>query len=301
MVTIGVFDGMHRGHRAVLARTRELAAREGGEVVVLTFDVHPREVTVGAAPAMLTSLPHRLALLAREGVDTTVVLRFDDAMRETPAEQFVDDVLVRRLGVRAVLLGHDTRFGHDRRGDAALLRRVLGPRGVPVHAIEPVTLDDGTVVSSTAIRAAVARGDFDAAARLLGRPPALFGRVVRGDGRGRTLGLPTANLDLAGELRPGRGVYAARVRVDGTPRAALVNIGGRPTFFPEGEAADTVEVHVLDLSHDTDLYGQSLEVVLLARVRDEIRFRGPAELRAQVDRDVEWLRAEIESGRVSLD
>ncbi len=237
VVTLGVFDGIHRGHRAVLARTREMAARRNGEVVVLTFDVHPRGLTVGCAPPLITSLEHRLALLAREGVDATVVLRFDEELRETSAEDFVEHVLLRGIGVVGVVLGHDAHFGHERRGDHALLARLLGPRGIPVERTEPVTLRDGTVVSSSAIREAVARCDLDAAARLLGRPPALFGRVVHGDGRGRALGFPTANLDLRQELRPGRGVYAGRTTLDGVTWPALVNIGARPTFRKPPAAA----------------------------------------------------------------
>ncbi len=284
VVTLGVFDGVHRGHRAVLARTREMAAREGGEVVVLTFDVHPHKLTVGRAPPLITSLPHRLALLAREGVDTTVVLRFDSSLRETTAQRFVEEVLLGRIGARGVVVGHDTHFGHDREGDHALLERILGPRGVPVLRTEAVTLDDGTVVSSSSIRAAVASGDLAAAARLLGRPPALFGVVVKGDGRGRTLGYPTANLDMQRELRPGRGVYAGHTTIDGVRYAAAINVGGRPTFFPEGEDADTVEVHVLD--YDGDLYGLQLEVPLFGKLRDERKFDTPEALRAQIERDV---------------
>jgi riboflavin kinase/FMN adenylyltransferase len=278
-----VFDGVHRGHRAVLARTREMAARKNGEVVVLTFDVHPRKVTTGAPPPLITSLGHRLLLLGREGVDVTVVLRFDAAMRETPAETFVEEVLLRGIGAVGVVLGHDSHFGHDRRGNVDLLREMLEPRGIPVESTEPVTLAEGTVVSSSAIRLAVSTGDLVEAGRLLGRTPALFGTVVRGDQRGRTLGFPTANLDMRHELRPGRGVYGARTTIDGCTWPAVVNIGGRPTFRPEDGDGDTVEVHVLGF--DGDLYGHDLEVTLFDKLRDERRFDGPEALRDQITRD----------------
>jgi riboflavin kinase/FMN adenylyltransferase len=278
-----VFDGIHRGHRAVLARTREMAARKNGEVVVLTFDVHPRKVTTGAPPPLITSLAHRLLLLGREGVDVTVVLRFDAAMRETPAETFVEEVLLRGIGAVGVVLGHDSHFGHDRRGNVGLLREMLDPRGIPVESTEPVTLSEGTVVSSSAIRAAVSTGDLVEAGRLLGRTPALFGTVVRGDQRGRTLGFPTANLDMRHELRPGRGVYGARTTIAGRTWPAVVNIGGRPTFRPADDDGDTVEVHVLGF--DGDLYGQDLEVTLFEKLRDEQRFDGPEALRDQITRD----------------
>ncbi len=292
VVTIGVFDGVHRGHRAVLARTREMAARQGGEVVVLTFDIHPRTLTTGHAPPLITSLGHRLLLLGREGVDSTVVLQFDEALRETPAIRFIDDVLVARIGVKGVVVGHDTHFGHRREGDHALLAARLVPRGIPVETTEPVTLRDGTVVSSSAIRAAVSSGDLDAAARLLGRPPALFGTVVRGDGRGKQLGFPTANLDMRHELRPGRGVYGGAARYDGVIRPAVVNIGGRPTFHPEAHE-DTVEVHVL--GWEGDLYGRDVEVTLFGKLRDERRFESVDALREQIAADCRELEERLAS------
>ncbi len=317
VVTIGVFDGVHRGHRVLLAQGREMAARAGGEFVVLTFHIHPRAVTTGDAPALITSLPHRLHLLEREGVDTTVVLHFDDALREMPARQFVEDILLTRIGVRGVALGYDSHFGHNREGGPELLQQLLGPRGIPVQATEAVCLrrdassagdagdvsscdvpGAGEIVSSSAIRAAVASRDLATAARLLGRPPALFGTVVKGDGRGRQLGIPTANLDLGGELRPQRGVYGAHVTVDGATYAAAVNIGGRPTFYPEDDGADTVEAHLIgfDGALHGDLYGRSLEVVLLGHLRDEQRFDGPDALRAQIERDIAVLLGRIEDG-----
>jgi riboflavin kinase/FMN adenylyltransferase len=294
VVTIGVFDGVHRGHRRVIARAREIAAPIGGEVVVITFHVHPRSVTVGVAPPLVTSLPHRLLLLEREGVDATIVLHFDEALRDMSAERFVDEVLVARIGARALVLGHDSHFGKDRRGDFDLARKLLAPRGVPVERIEPVRLADGRIVSSTSIRASVAANEVAESEELMGRPPALYGTVVRGDGRGRSLGFPTANLDLGGELRPPRGVYGASVAIDGRTWPAVVNIGGRPTFHPEGDAADTVEVHVIGFAGD--LYGRALEVRVFGRIRDERRFAGAAELKAQIAADVEEMRARVRRG-----
>lgn len=293
MVTLGVFDGVHRGHRALLARARELSARIGGELVVLTFDRHPRAITTGRPPPLITSLPHRLLLLEREGVDTTIVLTFDDELREMPAETFVEEILVGAIDLRALVLGHDSHFGHQRRGNLELCRELLGPRDIPVERTEAVRLDDGRIISSSTIRATVAAGDLSEAARLLGRPPALYGQVVRGEGRGRTLGFPTANLDLRQELRPGRGVYAGRVTLSRRHHAVAVNIGGRPTFHPEGDAADTVEVHVLDLPAETDLYGRFLEVVLYGRIRDEVPFASVDELKAQVAADLEVVRRRV--------
>ena len=298
VVTLGVFDGVHRGHRRVLARARELADSMPGELVVITFHVHPRAVTTGAPPPLITSLPHRLVLLRRAAVDTTIVLHFDEPLREMSAEEFVDDVLVGRIGLRALVLGHDSHFGYERRGDYPLAGRLRDPRGVPVERVEAFAMPDGSVVSSSAIRDAVAHCDLARAADLLGRPPALYGTGVRGDGRGHALGYPTANLDLGGELRPARGVYGASVEIDGVRRAAVVNIGGRPTFYPEGEARETVEVHVLDWQGD--LYGRNLEAVLLGKIRDESRFASADDLRAQIARDVETMRERVAAGAWKL-
>lgn len=298
VVTLGVFDGVHRGHRRLLGRAREIASSIGGEVVVVTFHVHPRAVTTGKAPPLVTSLPHRLLLLGREGVDATIVLHFDEALRDLSAEDFVEDILVARIGVRALVLGHDSHFGKDRRGDYGLASRMLVPRGIPVERVEPVRMPDGRIVSSSEIRGAVARHELALSEDLLGRPPALYGTVVRGDGRGRTLGFPTANLDLGGELRPSRGVYGASVPIDGRTWPAVVNIGGRPTFHPEGDAADTVEVHVIGFQGD--LYGRALEVRMLGRLRDERRFAGADELRAQIARDVAQCEARFASGQWKL-
>lgn len=282
----------------MLARTREMAARKNGEVVVLTFDVHPRKVTTGAPPPLITSLGHRLLLLEREGVDVTVVLRFDAALRETPAEAFVENVLLGGIGAVGVVLGHDSHFGHDRRGNIGLVREMLGPRDIPVEGTAPVTLSEGTLVSSSAIRASVAAGDLAEAGRLLGRTPALFGTVVRGEQRGRQLGFPTANLDMRHELRPGRGVYGARTTIDGKTWPAVVNIGGRPTFRPEDDDEDTVEVHVLGF--DGDLYGRDLEVALFDKLRDEQRFDSPDALRDQITRDCLALLGQIRERKWTL-
>ncbi len=292
VAALGVFDGVHLGHRAVIAETAALALEAGGEAVAVTFDVHPRVVVEGRGPGLLTSLPHRLRLLADAGAAATVVLRFDEALRGLSAEEFLEGILLGRMGIAGLVLGPDSHFGKDRRGNAALARAVLGPRGVPVRDVGRVLCARGPV-SSTAIRASVRSGDLEGAAQMLGRPPSVLGTVVRGDGRGRTLGTPTANLDLSHEIRPPRGVYVGRaVLPGGEDRHALVNVGGRPTFHPEGAAEDTVEAWFP--GWEGDLYGKELEVRFLARLREERRFAGPEELKAQIRRDhaamVDWIR-----------
>lgn len=293
--TIGVFDGVHRGHQRVLHDLVAWAREDKGDAVVVTFDRHPREVLTGEKPVALASLEHRLVLLARAGVDAAVVLPFDEATANTSAEDFVSTVLVGALGARKVLLGANHRFGHGRRGDLALLLR-LGPslgfqaREVP---LEPAD-DEGHVVSSTAIRAAIKEGRLGDAERMLGRPVTVLGQVVKGDARGRLLGFPTANLDLHHEARPPRGVYAALASlVDETKgeekqrRLAVVNVGRRPTFHPEADE-DLVEAHLLDFRGE--IYARTLEVSFLAKLRDEKRFSGPDALVAQIREDIAQAR-----------
>jgi riboflavin kinase/FMN adenylyltransferase len=292
VAALGVFDGVHLGHRAVISESAALAAGAGGEPVAITFDVHPRVVVDGKGPGLLTSLPHRLRLLESAGAAAAVVLRFDAALRERSAEWFLEEVLLGRMGIAGLVLGPDSHFGKDRRGNPDLARRTLEPRGVPVRSPGRVQVPAGPV-SSTAIRAAVLAGDLRSAAEMLGRPVSVLGTVVRGDGRGRGLGTPTANLDLAHEIHPPRGVWVGSAELPETGRRnCLVNVGGRPTFHSPGEAEDTVEAWFP--GWEGDLYGRELEVDFLARVRDERRFPGPEELREQIRRDhasmVEWIR-----------
>ncbi len=288
--TVGVFDGIHLGHRAVLDATRDLARRWDGESVVVTFEHHPRGVVEGKAPPMITSVPHRLVLLERAGVDHTVLLPFDEEVRSITAEEFADRVFRDGIGARGVVLGFDSRFGKDRRGDLEFLRTWGADRGIEVRSAPPV-LRDERPISSSVIRAAIARGEHDLAQAMLGRPVAVYGRVVRGRGRGRELGFPTANLDLGGELCPPEGVYAGWARLEGRWLPALVNIGRRPTFERSG-AAPTVEVHIPGV--DRDLYGEEIEVRFIRRIRGERRFARPGDLAERIRKDREELARIIE-------
>lgn len=280
-----MFDGVHRGHREVVERLR---ARAGdGPAVVVTFDEHPRAVLAGQGPPLLTGLDHRVLLLGRAGVDGVVVLPFRE-VASWSAREFVERVLVEALGAAWVLVGADHRFGRGREGDLALLQALGAELGFQAEEVE-LELEDG-VISSTAIREALAAGDLARAEALLGRPVACLGRVVPGDQRGRTLGFPTANLALpAGVILPARGVYVAQARVT-DPRTgaaeptlpAVLNVGRRPTFGDDDP--DLCEVHLLEGGRD--LYGEHLEVELLQRLRGEQRFSGPQALREQIARDV---------------
>lgn len=295
VVSVGVFDGVHLGHQAILAENVAHARSLGAVPTVVTFRHHPKSVLLGRAPRTLTSLEHRLELFRRAQVARTVVLTFDERLRQVPAEEFAREFLGRKLGVKRFVLGFDSKFGHDRQGTPEHLKEL----GFDVVVV-PKVLDSERPVSSTAIREAVELGDLEGAARMLGRPVAVYGDVVRGDGRGGKIGFPTANLDLHHELHPPPGVYACRARVvgrrDGRPSdprcLAVANIGHRPTFADAGGSRSDpplVEAHLLDFSGD--LYGEHLELEFLARLRGEQRFPDLPSLRRAIAADVERARS----------
>ncbi len=294
VVTIGVFDGVHRGHRSIVGRAVQAAAARGVRSVAVTFDPHPTAVVrPEVAPQLLQPLDDRVAELLLCGVDLVVVLPFTTALSRLTPEEFVATVLAGRLGAVEVVVGTNFRFGHRAAGDVAALGDLGERYGFTTHAV--TLLDhDGRAVSSSSIRRAVERGDVAWAAAALGRPWRHVGEVVRGDGRGRTIDLPTANVHApAGMVRPGGGVYAARARHRDDTWDAVVNVGTRPTF--DGDTT-TVEAHLLDAAPGPeaggpDLYGETLELEFLARLRDEQRFDGPEALVAQIRADVDTARA----------
>lgn len=292
VVSIGVFDGVHLGHQAILERNVAVARAEGLEPTVLTFRRHPKRVLLGRAPAAITSLEHRIELFRRIGIEHVVALRFTDELRLTPPEDFLRRFLLSGLDARRFVLGFDSKFGRDRAGTPEYLREL----GHEVEVIGQVLVGKRPV-SSTAIREAVSLGDLKAAAAMLGRPVTVLGRVVRGDAIGRTLGFPTANLDLMHGLHPPEGVWACRARVlgeqglpEGSELDAVTNIGQRPTLTGE-PGQPRVEVHLLDW--EGDLYGRRLEVEFVAGLRAERRFDGLEALSRQIAIDVEAARTEL--------
>jgi riboflavin kinase/FMN adenylyltransferase len=287
VVTVGVFDGLHLGHLSILQRLARAAAERDLPSVCVTFSVHPKAVLKGEAPRQILSLDHRLELLAAQGVDDVVVIEFSRDFARVQPEAFVEELLVRRLGVTELVIGHDTAIGKNRRGDAAFLAAAGRRYGFRVVAVGGVTVN-GDVVSSTAVRRAIATGDLAAAERLLGRPVSLLGTVVKGDGRGATLGFPTANLEVLSEAFPPLGVYAVTARCAQGDLPAVMNYGLRPTFHQD-ETHAVFEVHVLD-GKDLQLYGERMEVFLHQRLRKEQRFDGPEQLKAQIVRDCEAAR-----------
>lgn len=293
VVAIGNFDGVHRGHQHVLTSACALARRERLTPVVLTFDPHPAEVLQARAkPPRLTSLARKVELLLRQDPALAVVVEpFVLELAQMAPEDFAEQMLARGLRARHVLVGENFRFGHQRRGDLALLS-ALGTRlGFDAAALDLLGDEMGSY-SSTRVREALALGDLATATAILGRPHALIGRVAQGDQRGRTIGFPTANLEGVVEQLPKNGVYATAVdleTVDGATRLALgaLNIGVRPTM----NAGPSTEVHLLDFSGD--LYGKTLRVHLLQRLRDEQRFDGLPALVRQLELDVERVRSEL--------
>jgi riboflavin kinase/FMN adenylyltransferase len=289
VVAIGNFDGVHRGHAFIFEQTRRLAQGLGGEAVVLTFDPHPAKILAPSfAPPLIATPARKLELLAAAGLDVAVLEPFDRAFASKSAEEFVGGVLAGALGARHVVVGYDFTFGQKRSGNVQLLAD-LGPRhGFGVTVVAPVTVD-GIVCSSTKVREFVLEGRVDGAALLLGRDPEVEGEVVHGDGRGRTIGVPTANVKSETELVPKTGVYAGsceRLR-DGRRWVAAINVGTNPTFVA-GQAI-RVEAHLLDC--DEDLYGERLRVGFARRLRDEERFASRDALVAQIAKDVEETRA----------
>ncbi len=280
VLAMGTMDGVHLGHQAVLARTRELAATLGGTPAVLTFAQHPLEVVRPAeAPAVLTPLPVKLQLLERAGMVAAIAIEFSAAMAAVEAEDFVADILIKRLGVIGLSVGHDFGFGRGRRGTVALLESMAAAGGIGLAVLPPVRLGE-QVVSSRHIRGLLAAGEAGEARRFLGRPFAVLGEAQAGAGRGRGLGFPTANLAVPGRPVLKDGVYAGRVLVRGAFRDAMMNLGVVPTF---GAGARRLEIHIA--GWEDPLYGERLVVYVLERLRDERRFPNAAALREQLTRD----------------
>ena len=297
-VAIGVFDGVHLGHQHVLAEARRLAAERRALSAVVTFDRHPAAVVRPAsAPKLLTDLDQRLELLAALGMDLTYVVTFDESRSKESAEDFIQTVLVDCLAAKAVVVGADFHFGHERRGNVDLLREMGRTAGFEVDGIELLaSKEEGvTAISSTAIRAALAAGDLDSANRMLGRPHEVWGVVTEGDRRGRELGYPTANLAVPADIcLPVDGIYAGwYLRPHAATHPCAMSLGRRPTFYADADAdTSMLEAHLLDF--EGDLYGEPARVRFVARLRDELRFDSVEALVRQMATDVDEAREVLE-------
>ena len=295
VVTIGAYDGVHLGHRAVIRQVRERAEELGALSVVVTFDRHPASVVrPDSAPRLLTTPEQKIELLSQTGVDAVVVVPFSaEQAKETPVD-FVTRVLVNALRVQAVIVGSDFHFGHMRQGNITLLREMGERHDFTCEPIVLVPRADGVnePVSSTAIRRALAGGEIDSATRMLGRAHEVRGVVIEGDQRGRTIGFPTANVNIpSGMCLPADGVYAGIYRrPDGTEHLCAINLGRRPTFYANQDYS-LLEAHLLDFTGD--LYGEEAAVQFVAFLRSEKQFGGLDELQEQLVKDIDSARAAV--------
>lgn len=287
VLTIGAFDGLHRGHAALLARVRARATALGLVAGAVSFEPLPRAYFSPAPLKRLSSVREKLCGFVDAGIDCLLLLRFDARLAAMDAQDFVREVLVARMAAREIWVGADFRFGHDRTGDVELLRSLQGECGFAVRVLDAIATADGERVSASRVRGALAAGDFTHAARLLGHPFVMGGRVARGRQLGRSLGYPTANIRLGGRVAPVTGVFAVRVRgVAAQPLPGVASLGVRPTIAGGGEPL--LEVYLFDF--DGDLYGRRIEVEFAAKLRDEEKFAGLDALRDQMDRDAATAR-----------
>ncbi len=293
VLTIGNFDGVHLGHREIFRRVVDQARALQGTAVVMTFEPHPlRLLAPDKAPLRLNTPEEKVRLLAASCIDLLVVLNFTRELAEMPAEDFVREILVRRLGVRHLIVGYDYAFGRDRQGDTAFLAGQARLHGFTLEILEPIMAEQ-QAYSSTAIRRILREGRVADAIKVLGRNFTLDGEVVHGDGRGRKLGFPTANLVTQKEILPRDGVYAVKVKWREANYDGVINIGCRPTFAP---SAPTLEIHLLDFQ--ADLYGERLRIYFVDRLRDEERFPSVEALQEAVLDDIVRARQVLADAQV---
>ena len=290
VITIGNFDGVHKGHIALFDKVKEIAKRLEGVSVVMTFYPHPVKVlTDGNGPPLITPIQQKLRLIKEAGIDIIFCLPFTREFASIPAKDFVKQILVDKVGVRCIVVGYDYSFGKNREGNIDFLREMAGKFGFEVVVVGPVSIN-GTIVSSTMIRNFVQQGRLEEAKRLLGRNYQVCGIVVKGKDRGaKILGYPTANLRLIDELTPKVGVYAVKVLIDNKVYNGVANIGYNPTF---GNGAFSVETHIFDFKGD--LLGKEIRVDFIKRLRDEKKFKNPEELAQQISKDVEEAKKILE-------
>ncbi|HHO46905.1 MAG TPA: bifunctional riboflavin kinase/FAD synthetase [Desulfobacteraceae bacterium] len=295
-VTIGNFDGVHLGHQQLFREVVSRASRVGGTSVVVTFDPHPLKVLRPGAIRLISTTEQKIELIEKAGIDVLVIIPFDLEFAATGADEFVEEILIRRIGVRELVVGYDYAFGRGRQGNIEFLRAKGRERGFPVTVVEAF-YTEGMLVSSTRIRELVADGRMGEVRKLLGRYYQIRGEVQRGKQRGgRVVGFPTANLRISEEdLCPRRGVYVTQVIYDGRCYGGVSNIGYNPTF---GDNRLVAETHIFDF-HD-DIYGKPIRINLLQHLREERKFSGPEELAAQILKDIGAAREVLESAQKEL-
>jgi riboflavin kinase/FMN adenylyltransferase len=282
-LAIGFFDGVHLGHQQIIRQTTADARQHEAVATVITFDVHPNTIVAPTrVPLLIHSLDRKIRRIESLGADALLLIHFDEAFSHQTGEQFIRRLVADFKSIHSICVGANFVFGHKRSGNVELLKKLGAELGFVVHGLAAVALD-GETVSSTRIRQAIAAGDFDTASQMLGRSYSLAGSVGHGDGLGRQLGFPTANIDTTGLVLPPTGVYAAQARAGGQLHRAVLNIGFRPTLqSPQPELR--VEAHLLDF--DGDLYGQEVEILFVDKIRDEKKFSSLKELRDQIALDI---------------
>ncbi len=289
IITVGTFDGVHRGHQILLDILKNRAKETGGRSLLITFDPHPRQVVFkGGDIRLLTSIDEKLRILESLGIDEVFIINFTLEFSELDAESFFTRYIIEGTGIGEIIVGYDHRFGKGRSGDENFIRKLSEKFGFKVTYVEAV-MQNQTNISSTQVRKLLAEGNVKAAAELLGRDYEIFGEVIHGDKRGRELGYPTANLecDSDNKLLPANGVYAVMVELDGNNFKGVLNVGRRPTFNLKDLA---VEVHLIDFAGH-DLYGKTLRVKFIDRIRGEMRFIAKSDLVEQIQKDKDTAQA----------
>ena len=286
-LAIGVFDGVHLGHQAVISTSADHAQAVNGTPVVVTFDPHPEKVLrPQSAPHLLSATQHKIALIRALGVGHLLIINFDRQFAATEPEDFVGQLATHSKPLQEICVGHEWSFGKNRRGNLDLLKKLGAKMNFHVIGVTPIKSND-EVVSSTAIRRAVERGDFARAAAMLGREYTILGTVVRGDDLGKKIGFPTANLSAHSEQFPPNGVYAAEASINGEVHRGVLNLGVRPTIT-SGKSERVLEVHLFDFNRE--IYGKDVEVRFVKFLRPEMKFKNVDELTAQIRRDVDQAR-----------
>ncbi|MEW6536350.1 MAG: bifunctional riboflavin kinase/FAD synthetase [Candidatus Auribacterota bacterium] len=287
-VTLGVFDGVHVGHKKVIETLVSDAQSNSGKSVVITFDPHPREILEPySAPPLLTSTAHKLNLFAQLGVDYCIIIPFTQEFAQLSPGKFINQYLLKNVEIAEICVGYDSSFGKNKTGTLNMLRTLGIEKGFSVKDIPPVKVDD-LIVSSTMVRQLAIAGELESVEAMLDRKYSLWGTVVSGDTIGRKIGYPTANIDPHHEAIPPSGVYITEVKIDGLTYQGIMNIGYRPTFFQGPALKSTVEVHLLDFTRD--IYGKDIEIIFLKKIREERRYPTQALLIEQIQRDEQKAR-----------
>jgi riboflavin kinase/FMN adenylyltransferase len=298
VVAIGIFDGVHIGHKRLIRRILGSPDRTRDKTIV-TFDPHPQAVlSARKTLPRIMSLDHRLLIFKKMGLDAAVVIHFSDSVASMTPEDFIQKVIIRGIGARTVYVGGNFHFGEGRKGNIEAFREIGKKYGLEIHTVQPVR-KGGKIVSSTWLRSLITRGNLEKAEKLLRRPVSVLGTVVKGDARGKVLGVPTANIDPHQEVIPPSGVYAVKVDTGGELHDGILNIGFRPTFYgrrPLKRKEPHMEVHIFAL--ERDLYGSSIEIFFIRKLRREKKFKGPDALIEQIKKDAELAKKLLASKRI---